>query len=241
MNSLATKRIMNDLKILKRSNLEKENIFVSTNDDDIYNLKALIVGPPTEQAPYQGGFYFFDITYPKNYPLSPPTVVFCTLGKHKEVRFNPNLYSGGKVCLSLLGTWSGPGWTSSHSIKDVLIVLQSLLHEHPIQNEPGWETETGLKSKHYNVVLAHYNIMVATIQMIRETPPTFEVFRDIMISHLVKNIDSYRNFIQEYQQYDGKKIKSGLYSMVVKIDISNLLNELDLLYQEYESLYLENK
>lgn len=23
------------------------------------------------------------------------------------VRFNPNLYNSGKVCLSLLGTWSG--------------------------------------------------------------------------------------------------------------------------------------
>ena len=23
------------------------------------------------------------------------------------VRFNPNLYQNGKVCLSLLGTWSG--------------------------------------------------------------------------------------------------------------------------------------
>lgn len=25
-----------------------------------------------------------------------------------KVRFNPNLYNNGKVCLSLLGTWSGP-------------------------------------------------------------------------------------------------------------------------------------
>jgi ubiquitin-protein ligase len=239
MNSLATKRIMNDLKILRKSNLEKENIYVSTNDDDIYNLKALIIGPPTEDAPYQGGFYFFDITYPRNYPLSPPTVIFCTLGKYKEVRFNPNLYSGGKVCLSLLGTWSGPGWTSSHSIKDVLIVLQSLLHEHPIQNEPGWENETGQKSKNYNIVLAHYNIKVATIQMIRETPPTFEVFKDIMISQLVKNIESYRKFIQSYEKYDGKKIKSGLYSMIVDMNSNLLLEDIMLLYSEYESVYLE--
>lgn len=239
MNSLATKRIMNDLKILRKCNLEKENIFVSINDDDIYNLKALIIGPPTEDSPYQGGFYFFDITYPKNYPLSPPTVIFCTLGKYKEVRFNPNLYSGGKVCLSLLGTWSGPGWTSSHSIKDVLIVLQSLLHEHPIQNEPGWENEIGLKSKNYNIVLSYYNIKVATVQMIRDTPPTFEVFKDIMISHIVKNIDLYRKFIQSYQEYDGKTIKSGLYSMVVDMNSSLLLEDLMILYSEYESLYLE--
>ena len=234
MNSLATKRIMNDLKILRKSNLEEENIYVSTNDDDIYNLKAMIVGPPIENAPYRGGFYFFDIQYPKNYPLSPPKVIFCTLGKNREVRFNPNLYSAGKVCLSLLGTWTGPGWTSSHSIKDVLIVLQSLLHEHPIQNEPGWENETGLKSKNYNIVLAYYNIEVATIQMIENTPPTFEIFKDIMSKYLVENYNKYLDFMAGYSEYEGKKIKSGLYSMVVNIDFKTLKSRL-------RKLYLENK
>ena len=32
-----------------------------------------------------------------------------------QVRFNPNLYNCGKVCLSLLGTWSGPGWVPGES------------------------------------------------------------------------------------------------------------------------------
>lgn len=234
MNSLATKRIMNDLKILKKSNLEKENIYVSTNDDDIYNLKAMIVGPPIENAPYRGGFYFFDIQYPKNYPLAPPKVIFCTLGKHRDVRFNPNLYAAGKVCLSLLGTWTGPGWTSSHSVKDVLIVLQSLLHEHPIQNEPGWENETGLKSKNYNIVLAYYNIKVATIQMIEETPPSFEMFKDIMTNYLVQNFEKYQSFMAEYAEYEGKKIKSGLYSMIVDIRFKSLQKHLKEIYLKYK-------
>ena len=241
MNSLATKRIMNDIKILKKCQLEKENIFVSTNDDDIYNLKAMIIGPPTKDAPYRGGFYFFNINYPRNYPLSPPKVEFCTLGKNREVRFNPNLYVGGKVCLSILGTWSGPGWSSSQSIKDVLIVLQSLLHEHPIQNEPGWEHETGLKSKNYNIVLAYYNIKVATLQMIQETPPTFEIFRDIMISHVVNNIDSYYEFMAEYNEFEGKKIKSGLYSMIIDFKMKPLQQELEKLYLDNIDYYKNNQ
>jgi hypothetical protein len=36
-------------------------------------------------------------------------VQFLTTGGG-QVRFNPNLYNCGKVCLSLLGTWSGPSW-----------------------------------------------------------------------------------------------------------------------------------
>ena len=40
-------------------------------------------------------------------------------------RLNPNLYEDGKVCLSLLGTWNGPGWDSKTST--VLQLLMSVL------------------------------------------------------------------------------------------------------------------
>ena len=49
------------------------------------------------------------------------------------VRFNPNLYSDGKVCLSLLGTWHGEGWTVptasnfGSTILQVLVSIQSII------------------------------------------------------------------------------------------------------------------
>mmetsp|Transcript_10330 Transcript_10330/g.30927 ORF Transcript_10330/g.30927 Transcript_10330/m.30927 type:complete len:103 (-) Transcript_10330:836-1144(-) len=46
---------------------------------------------------------------PDDYPQSPPRVRNMTTGAGR-VRFNPNLYANGKVCLSILGTWKGPGW-----------------------------------------------------------------------------------------------------------------------------------
>jgi hypothetical protein len=49
--------------------------------------------------------------------LLPPQVSFKTTGGG-SIRFNPNLYAEGKVCLSLLGTWSGgkgEGWNASAS------------------------------------------------------------------------------------------------------------------------------
>jgi len=47
--------------------------------------------------------------------------------------------SSQKVCLSLLGTWSGPGWISDQStLLQVLISIQSLIFcEEPYLNEPG--------------------------------------------------------------------------------------------------------
>ena len=66
----------------------------------VSQLHALITGP--FDTPYEGGLFHFVIRFPPNYPLVPPRVAFMTTGGG-TVRFNPNLYRNGKVCLSILG------------------------------------------------------------------------------------------------------------------------------------------
>ncbi len=42
-------------------------------------------------------------------------------------RLNPNLYEDGKVCVSLLGTWSGKGtekWSQDSNLLQILISIQ---------------------------------------------------------------------------------------------------------------------
>ena len=54
------------------------------------------------------------LQFPEDYPSSAPHIQFLTTNGGKT-RFNPNLYSDGKVCLSILGTWrgeSGEQWSS---------------------------------------------------------------------------------------------------------------------------------
>lgn len=238
MSNLSLKRINADIKNICRSNLEKENIYVWVNDENIYNMRALIIGPKTENSPYKGGFYFFDINIPKNYPLEPPIVKFITTDG--KVRFNPNLYCNGKVCLSILNTWNGPGWTTASTLTMVLLSLQSILHEHPIQNEPGYENENGEKSKNYNNVIAYYNIKIATLDMINKPPNGFEVFSDIMKKYLIENIDLYNKFIKEYSKYEGMYLTSGIYHMRInKYNIYKLQEELMILYSKFE--YYEKK
>ena len=65
-------------------------------------FSVMIVGPA--KTPYEDGLFAFDVQLPANFPSSPP--VFHYLSFCKE-RLNPNLYEDGKVCVSLLGTWSG--------------------------------------------------------------------------------------------------------------------------------------
>ena len=233
MSNLAVKRILSDLKIVKSNNLDKHNIYVCSNDENIYNIKAMIIGP--DDTPYEGGFYFLDITFPKNYPMDPPKAIFSTL--NNNVRFNPNLYKNGKVCVSILNTWSGPGWTTASTLSGVLLSIQSLLNERPIQNEPGWEKERGDKSKNYNDMLGFYNLKVALIQMIKDTPKGFEEFKDIMLKYFVQNFDKYRKFLEKRMELDGEVRNLRLFNMSAKLDYSKVSEEMLLLYSEFEQLY----
>lgn len=117
------------------------SIFVRAVENRLDLLRALILGP--EDTPYANGCFFFDI-YLKNYPSEPPVVQFLSTGGGK-VRFNPNLYNCGKVCLSLLGTWSGPGWISGEStLLQVMVSIQSLIFVNdPYFNEPGYASSQG--------------------------------------------------------------------------------------------------
>lgn len=80
--------------------------YIITSKPDILTScsKFMIAGP--EGTPYEGGLFEFDCFMPLEYPDTPPLIHLRTTGAG-TVRFNPNLYNDGKVCLSLLGTWPG--------------------------------------------------------------------------------------------------------------------------------------
>ncbi|RDB28691.1 hypothetical protein Hypma_016004 [Hypsizygus marmoreus] len=109
--------------------------------DEVRNdaIKIMIAGP--EGTPYAGGLFEFDCFMPLEYPNTPPLVNLRTTGGG-TVRFNPNLYNCGKVCLSLLGTWAGrpeEQWSTKSTLLQVIISIQSMiLVDAPYFNEPGY-------------------------------------------------------------------------------------------------------
>ncbi|KAL3231809.1 hypothetical protein MRX96_023241 [Rhipicephalus microplus] len=113
-------------------------VHVVPAEHNITVMDALVLGP--DGTPYEGGFFHFVIQCPPGYPIKPPRVRLMTTG-YGGVRFNPNLYECGMVCLSILGTWTGPAWSPAQSIASVLISIQSLLSENPYHNEPDYETD----------------------------------------------------------------------------------------------------
>ena len=182
---LNTKRILREFSSLQKSlpfNYET-SIFFRYCEDSINKIKFLIIGP--KDTPYQDGCYIFDMLLPTSYPLTNPRVNFLTTGKG-TVRFNPNLYSNGKVCLSLLGTWQGETWNENSTILQVLVSIQSLiLIDHPYFNEPGYQSSYGTPSgmetsRKYNEEVQSNNIRWAIIDNILNPVPEFA---DIIKTH----------------------------------------------------------
>ena len=149
-----TRRIFADLRDLRKRKLDDgtNNIIVKVDEKNMRIMYVVIIG--AKGTPYEGGFYFFLVEFPEDYPHKCPKVKFCTLDK--GVRFNPNLYRDGKVCLSLLGTWSGPGWTSCCTIASILLSIQSLvLHDKPLTNEPGFENSPKESKSCFAIVIVN--------------------------------------------------------------------------------------
>ena len=183
MSNTAMRRMYTDIKQFQAAKLESDGIFCSFNEDDLFDVKAMVVGP--RDTPYEDGFYFFRLAFPKNYPFAPPKAVFETRYNTAgtKLRFNPNLYANGKVCVSLLGTWSGPQWEPCQSLYSILLAFQTLLTEEPLRNEPGYVTITPSqadKHKHYTEMVAYENYRVAILRMLDHPPEGFEAFIPIM-------------------------------------------------------------
>jgi len=157
------------------------SVFVRVDEDRMDLLQALIVGP--SGTPYDSGIFQFDIFFPPEYPNGPPLVNLQTTGGG-TVRFNPNLYNCGKVCLSLLGTWSGgegETWNKDTStLLQVLVSIQSfILVTEPYFNEPGYERQINTRageeqSKKYNEVVQIGNIEFSMLGQLKKPPRGFE-------------------------------------------------------------------
>ena len=232
MNSLAIKRILRDIMVLKKEPLNDTGIYINWNENDIKKVKACIIGP--EDTPYCYGYYFFDITFPDDYPHKPPKVIYQT--REGMIRFNPNLYACGKVCVSILGTWSGPQWTSCQSLRSILLSLQTLLNDKPIQNEPGFEKEEGIKNTTYNKIIFYQNFRVAIIKMLN-FPNAFSIFLPIMRDLFIKNYSKIIENMNKQEKLCKNKptIISPIYGMTVKINYEKLKKNIELLFQTFTS------
>jgi ubiquitin-protein ligase len=228
MEKNAVKRILNkDIKEIKNQKLNELGIYIDFNEENLLQAKAMIVGP--KDSLYEGGFLFFNINFPKNYPFSPPDVTYLPRNK---IRMHPNIYVGsgtngcGKVCLSILGTWGGPKWTSIMDISTVLLTLQSLLDNNPLHHEPGQENNKSKENSMYNEVIKYESINTLLLKNINHPPFGFEMFLENMKNEKAKYNDNITKFLEEKKLETRKEIKFSFYRINIVIDYH-------ILYEKY--------
>ncbi|XP_044597131.1 baculoviral IAP repeat-containing protein 6 isoform X2 [Cotesia glomerata] len=163
------------------------SVFVRCDTDRLDIMKVLITGPA--ETPYANGCFEFDVYFPPEYPNSPMLINLETTGRH-TVRFNPNLYNDGKVCLSVLNTWHGrpeEKWNAhTSSFLQVLVSIQSLiLVPEPYFNEPGYERSRGTASGAQSSQEYNANICLATVKwaMLDQIKNPCPCFKDVIHTH----------------------------------------------------------
>ena len=240
-------RLVSDISDIIKNPLHINNIYYEHDEENILVGYAMIVGP--EDTPYYGGFYFFKFNYPHNYPHSPPKVTYYT--NDGVTRFNPNLYKSGKVCLSVLNTWRGEGWTGCQTISSILLTLSSILNENPLLNEPGIK-ECHRDFKNYNNIIQFKNYEVALIRMLNKQslPEIFYMFHDKMIAIYIQNYAKYVENIITIMEKDNavngvggsdeskcdmsgqsRMVSIGIYGMSAYINYGDILENMEFLYQ----------
>ena len=229
-NKIYIKRIISDINEIAKD--YDPNIHIWYDENNLTKIKALIIGP--QDTPYEDGFFFFSIDIPESYPFNSPSAKFETT--KKNIRFNPNLYECGKVCLSILGTWSGPKWSSVQTIKSVLLSIQSLMNENPITNEPQYENVelTDNRSIEYNKYIEYYKYQFA-IYFVLENEDFFPYFNDIIQKYFVDNFDKFIEKMENLSSLDGSIVKTFIWSHSININYKELIDKFKTLYEKFKN------
>jgi ubiquitin-conjugating enzyme E2 G1 len=97
-------------------------------ETNLFEWAVTIIGPP--DTLYEGGFFNAIMTFPKDYPNSPPQCRFTSDMWH------PNVYTDGRVCISIL---HNPGddpngyetaaerWSPAQSVESIVMSIIAML------------------------------------------------------------------------------------------------------------------
>ena len=123
------------LKRLRRELVEitkEPQTFFTINPDIIetnlgYNIEGIMIG---HDEPYRNGMFKFEISFTHDYPNKPPIFTFT------DKLFHPNIYSDGKVCISILHAGGdatgyeddGLRWSSTQTLYCIITSIHYVLH-----------------------------------------------------------------------------------------------------------------
>jgi ubiquitin-protein ligase len=215
------KRLLKDVKELIKEPLESDGIYYKHDESNILKGYVYICGPKDSQ--YFGGCYFFEFTFPYDYPHKPPKVEFKT--NDGQTRFHPNMYRSGKICLSILNTWKGDQWTGCQSIRTILLTIVSIMDNMPLLHEPGF-TEKHFDVAKYNKIILFKNFDFSVNRILSKDSgwsisPFHEIFETEMASEFKKNRADILTILEGKKDEPSENVRTGIYNLNIQINWKN--------------------
>ena len=227
MSKDSRKRLQKDIIEIIKNPLTEHGIYYTHDDSNMLKGYAVIFGP--SDTIYRYGAYMFEFKFPTNYPVSPPKLTYLT--NDGNTRFHPNLYRNGKVCLSVLNTWRGEGWTSCQTIRSILLILVTLFHNKPLLNEPG------IKESHrsfipYNKIITYRNvehsiINTLTVSSKKNSPIYLSWFFPFYKKYITEHKDEiikYIEHLKDNEEHNGN-FSTSIYGLSCKTNYVKMLSD----------------
>lgn len=120
----SARRLQKDLKELEDCQIPLYGVSARPLSSSLYIWHGNLRGP--EGTSFEGGVFHIELTFPTDYPVSPPSIRLFTPIPH------PNVLGGTSICLDILDKTKKEiyqGWTSAYTVEAILIQLQSFLFE----------------------------------------------------------------------------------------------------------------
>ncbi|KAH7122807.1 ubiquitin-conjugating enzyme/RWD-like protein [Dendryphion nanum] len=141
----AERLLMNEFKALSKetwTNIEliNENVFE-------WSVALIVLNP---DSLYYGGYFKAKMSFPKNYPYSPPDFKFI------RPLYHPNIYPDGRLCISILhapgddemsGELAAERWSPVQRVETVLLSVLSLLDDAEVSSPANVDASVMLRNK----------------------------------------------------------------------------------------------
>lgn len=115
-NDLCTRRLTRELKSIRQNPLTNPRVYTVPLEHNILEWHYVIEG--SKSTPYEGGFYWGKLIFPKEYPLKPPSVIMLTP--------NGRFRIGKRLCLSM-SDFHPESWNPMWSVSTIITGLISFM------------------------------------------------------------------------------------------------------------------
>lgn len=117
-NDLCTRRLARELKAIQSNPLTNPKVYTTPLESNLLEWHYVIEG--SKDTPYENGYYWGKLIFPKQYPLKPPSVIMLTP--------NGRFKTGRRLCLSM-SDYHPESWNPMWSVSTIITGLISFMVE----------------------------------------------------------------------------------------------------------------